>query len=123
MKGKGFYVFMLFWVGLLTYSFAQTKAPGSLAPVGATVTVTSSGPASSHKSEGDSPFIRFHHGISESNVSVASEQVPVIAVKPVSVIPEKFAGIVDYISSVYIKISPGEVFLYSLPLRSPPVSC
>lgn len=123
MKSKGLNVFILFFAGMLVCSFIQAKATKSRAPSHAAVIITSSGPVSGHKSPCDSPFIRFHHGISESNVSVASEHISVIAFKPVKFIPEKFAGIVDYISSVYVKIPADEVFLYSRPVRSPPVFC
>jgi len=121
MKSRGLFVFILFlFGGILSYSFTQAKPAKPLASV-SNVIIKSSGQHSGQNVPGDSPFIRFHHGISESGVSVASNCQSIIPLKPVNSIPEKFAGIAGYISSSYIKISPCEVFLYSLPLRSPPI--
>lgn len=112
---------MFFLCGVFAFPSTKAKAitsPGGILP---NTSFTSSVPGMPGKHPGDSPFIRFHHGISESNVSVASSQVFIILLKSVNELPEKFAGTVRYISSAYRKVPVSQVFLYALPLRSPPI--
>jgi len=123
MKNRGLFIFIFFLFGVFAYSFTQAKPETSLASLHSSIIIKSSGQHFPHNATGDSPFIRFHHGISESSVSVTSTCQSIIPLKPVNIIPEKFAGIIGYISSLYLNIAPGEVFLYSRPLRSPPFFC
>lgn len=69
---------------------------------------------------GDSPFIRFHSGITGSNVSVSFPNEHFIPLKPLHTIPEKFTGILGYLSSSSFSLPHEAVFFCATPLRSPP---
>lgn len=121
MKGKWLYIVTLFLFGIFAFPSLEAKANTTYTGAKLCITVRSSVPASQKQNTGDSPFIRFHHGIGESNVSIASYSQSIIPLKPVNSIPEKFAGIMEYISSADYTLPVTRVFFYSLPLRSPPL--
>lgn len=77
----------------------------------------------SERQTGDSPFIRFHHGIDESGVYVLSPHELITSLKLANYIPKKFAGITEYLSSLLYIPPVTREFLYSTPLRSPPYTC
>lgn len=126
MKGKWLYVFTLFLCGIYISSFTEVKSNVLFTKAKSSITVVIASPSNSQNHPlpgGDSPFIRFHHGIGENNISIVSPGESMVPVKPVNEIPAKFAGIIECLYSLSYKLPVTRVFLYSTPLRSPPVSC
>lgn len=121
MKHRWIYIFTLFLCALLALSYTEVRINKSHAGSKSSVTINSPSSNSQKQPEGNSPFIRFHHGIDESGVSIASPSELIILLKPVNNIPEKFAGITEYVSTLSDKLPVTRVFLYSTPLRSPPL--
>jgi len=123
MKSKRFYIFILFLFSVFAYSSVEAEGNNFHAVSKSCITVKSCSNTSQPRHTGDSPFIRFHHGIGENSISISSQSESIIPLKPVNSIPEKFAGIVEYISSLSDRLPVTRVFLYATPLRSPPAFC
>jgi hypothetical protein len=122
MKAKRLYLFTFCLLGFFVISHGETGSnkfvEGSKFSVTAKLHTSNPGKPIS----GDSPFIRFHSGISVNGVSISSPKVLVILQKSENHTPEKFAGIIEYLSSLDYKLPVTRVIFYSIPLRSPPVS-
>ena len=121
MKDKQLHIFILFFFGVVLCSFAHAKP--AHASVQAHYGITAKASHSRQHPTGESPFIRFHHGIDESGVTISLQHVLIIPLKPVDTTPEKYAGIGEYLSGFYYLVPVAEAFLYCRPLRSPPVYC
>lgn len=123
MKGKLFYILILCLGGM--FFFSTTEAGSNVSPKGTKsyVIIKASNTNPQKQPAGDSPFIRFHHGIDESNFLITSPSESIIPLKPVNDSPEKFAGIIEYVSSLSYILPVTRVFLYATPLRSPPIFC
>lgn len=118
----------LFLIGLFFYGIFAAPSIGvsnNLCSKDTKHPVTSivSKPNSQQQPVGSSPFIRFHHGIDESGVSVSSPSELIISLIVVNNTPEKFAGITEYLASLSFLLPVTREFLYSTPLRSPPCFC
>jgi hypothetical protein len=70
---------------------------------------------------GDSPFIRFHSATYVTGISISTPNVLPVFLKPINTTPEKFIGIVEYLSSLSCILPVTREFLYATPLRSPPI--
>lgn len=123
MKDRWFYIFGVILFGMLAFSPTGAKNHVPVSCRYSSVIVKSSPLNSNKQPTGDSPFIRFHHGIDENGVSISTPGELVVFLKPVNSIPEKFAGIFEYLSARLYRIPAKREFLYSLPLRSPPFFC
>jgi hypothetical protein len=123
MKVRLLYFLVLFLLGILA-SFS-INASNKISPTGAKLyNIVKSPSANSQKQpKGDSPFIRFHSGIDKSGISIPHPPVAISFLKPVNNLPEKFAGIIVYLSTLSYWLPVTEEIFYSTPLRSPPFFC
>jgi hypothetical protein len=120
MKERGWlYLFLFFLCGMFIFSSAEAinKTSGMAKSC---IVVKTSTPTSQKQHTGDSPFIRFHHGIDENGVTVSTPNELIISLKPVNDTPEKFAGILEYLSTLSHRLPVTREIFYSTPLRSPP---
>jgi len=120
MKANRFYIYILFLCGVFAFSsIGATNIPYA---AGKKLSITSKAFTNNQQKQpvGDSPFIRFHNGIGESGVSVSTPNESIIPLKPVNDIPEKFAGIIEYISTLSFRLPVTREIFYATPLRSPP---
>ena len=121
MKAKWLYIFTFCLLGIFAISYTESRsnkfAVGSKSSVTAKLhTTTPEKPFN-----GDSPFIRFHSATNVGGVSISSPNVLVISLKSDDLIPEKFAGIIEYLSSLDYKLPVTREIFYATPLRSPPI--
>jgi hypothetical protein len=120
MKAKWLYIFTLCLLGIFAISHTESgsnKSNGSKFSVASKLhTTTPEKPFN-----GDSPFIRFHSATNVSGVSISSPTVLVTSLKSDNLIPEKFAGIIEYLSSLDYKLPVTREIFYATPLRSPPI--
>jgi len=123
MKGKWFYIFTLFLCGMFAFSFAEARNNTPSAGRISILTIKSSSTNHQKQPVGDSPFIRFHHGIDENGVAISSPNELIISLKPLNGNPQKFAGIFSYLSSLDFRLPVTREIYYSTPLRSPPFFC
>jgi hypothetical protein len=121
MKAKWLYIFTFCLLGIFAISYSELgsiKSPtGSKIPV----IVKSCSTNPDKPFTGDSPFIRFHSATNVSGVSISCSTVLVISLKSGNLIPEKFAGIIEYLSSLDYKLPVTREIFYATPLRSPPI--
>jgi hypothetical protein len=121
MKAKWLYIFTICLLGIFVISHAGSENNKSSYGSNISGSIKSCTSNSEKQPTGDSPFIRFHSGTNVNGVSVSSPNVLVISLKSDNLIPEKFAGIVEYLCSLDYKLPGIREFLYSTPLRSPPI--
>ena len=121
MKAKWLYIFALCLLGI--FAIPHTDSGSSASPDGSkySIIVKSCSTNPDKPFTGDSPFIRFHSATNVGGVSIASPNVLVIALKPENHTPEKFAGIIEYLSSLDYKLPVTREIFYATPLRSPPI--
>jgi hypothetical protein len=107
------------------FAISHTESGSSISPNGSkySIIVKSCTNNSDKQPTGDSPFIRFHSATNVSGVSILSPNVLVISLKSDNLIPDKFAGIIEYLSSLDYKLPVTREIFYSTPLRSPPFFC
>jgi hypothetical protein len=121
MKGSRLYIFTLFLFGILAFSSAEATS-NTLPASSKSYTITKICATKPEKPfTGNSPFIRFHNGIDENSVSISIPSESIIPFKPVNDTPEKFAGIMEYISSLSFRLPVTREIFYATPLRSPPI--
>ena len=123
MKGKWLYVITLFLIGMFAFSFTEARNSVPLSGTKSILIIKSSSTNSQKQPLGSSPFIRFHSGIDESSVTISLPVQPQGHLKTFCFIPEKFARIIEYLSSLSFRLPIPREFLYSTPLRSPPIFC
>ncbi len=125
MKAKWLFIVSLFLSAILLSSSLEDRKENSNngAKFSLNTTITPVNSPQHLPQGGDSPFIRFHSGISGSTISVSTPNELVVFLKPLNITPEKFVRIVEYISSLSSRLPVTREFLYSTPLRSPPVLC
>jgi hypothetical protein len=124
MKAKWLYFFTVCLLGIFTISRAEPGSNESSNGLKFSVIVN---PCTSTSDKhlptgGDSPFIRFHSATTVNGVSISSPNVLVISLKSENRTPEKFAGIIEYLSSSDYNLPVTREIFYSTPLRSPPIS-
>ena len=123
MKAKWLYIFTFCLLGFFAISYTETgsnkSSNGSKYSIAAKLHTTNP----EKPFNGDSPFIRFHSATYVGGVSISFPNVLVIALKPDNLIPEKFAGIIEYLSSLDYKLPVTREIFYATPLRSPPFFC
>lgn len=124
MKSKQLYIFGLILCGIFAFSLSKARIHKSSQPKNwDIVAVNAPSNNSSNQHTGDSPFIRFHHGIDESGVSVVAQNDFIVSLNPVNSIPEKFAGINSYLSGLDDRLPVTWEIFCATPLRSPPFFC
>lgn len=125
MKAKWLYIFTFCLLGFFAISHTESgshkSSKGSKFSITAISYTTNSG--KHQPAGGDSPFIRFHSATNVSAVSISCPNVLVLSMKSDNLIPEKFAGIIEYLSSLDYKLPITREIYYSTPLRSPPFFC
>jgi hypothetical protein len=121
MKAKWLYIFTFCLLGI--FAISQTESKIGVSPQGSKISVIVKSCTTNPDKPftGDSPFIRFHSATNVSGVSISSPNVLVIALKPENHTPEKFAGIIEYLSSLDYKLPVTREIFYATPLRSPPI--
>ncbi len=122
MKAKWFYIFTFYLLGIFAIFYSHSGNSASSCGSKFSVAAKSCTTNPEKPFTGDSPFIRFHSGIDENGISISSPNVLVISLKPENTIPEKLIGIKHYLFSLSFTLPVTREFLYSTPLRSPPVS-
>ena len=106
-------------------AFSSTKVRNTKSSAGVkSLNMIKACPANPEKPfTGDSPFIRFHSATNVGGVYISTPRVSIILLKSVNEIPEKFAGIIEYLSSLDYKLPVTREIFYATPLRSPPFFC
>jgi hypothetical protein len=123
MKTKCLYIFVLFLCGMFAFSSTEARSSKSLVVVGSPIIIKACSTNPEKPFTGDSPFIRFHSATNVGGVFISTPRVSLILLKPVNDIPEKFAGILAYLSTVSFRLPVTREIYYSTPLRSPPFFC
>lgn len=121
MKAKWLYIFTFCLLGFFAISYTESASNKFAARSKSSVTIKLHTTPPEKPFSGDSPFIRFHSATNVGGVSVSSPNVLIIALKPDNLIPEKFAGIIEYLSSLDYKLPVTREIFYATPLRSPPI--
>ena len=121
MKAKWLYIFALCLFGIFAVSNTELGSNKSSNGSKISVIVKACSTTPEKPFTGDSPFIRFHSATNVSGVSISCPNVLVISLKSDNLIPEKFAGIIEYLSSLDYKLPVTREIFYATPLRSPPI--
>ena len=103
MKAKWLYIFTFCLLGFFAISYTGSGSNKSSSGSKSSVTTKLHTTTPEKPFKGDSPFIRFHSATHVGGVSISSPNVLVIALKPENHTPEKFAGIIEYLSSLDYK--------------------
>jgi hypothetical protein len=123
MKAKWLVVFTFCLLGIFVNSHTEFGSNRSSNRPGTSAIAKLHTPAPAKPFRGDSPFIRFHSATNVGGVSISTPNVLLVFVKPANRIPEKFAGIIEYLSSLSFRLPVTREIFYATPLRSPPIFC
>ena len=121
MKGGLFYIFTLLLLGISAFASSEARGYNTSVNTKSCGTTLNTNPNSQKVPAGGSPFIRFHSATNVSGVSISCPNVLIISLKSDNLIPEKFAGIIEYLSSLDYKLPVTREIFYATPLRSPPI--
>ena len=123
MKAKRLYIFTLFLMVIFGISSIEAQNAINLKSPKAGLSVKASTNNSENLPNGNSPLIRFHNGIDENSVSVPGPFQSITILKHANAAPSKFAGLLEYLTTLSYRLPGNRVFNYSTPLRSPPFVC
>ncbi len=123
MKSNRVYIFLLFLCGMFVFSATGARNTKSHLGIGCPIIIKACPTNPEKPFTGDSPFIRFHSATNVNSVSISTPRVSIILLKTVNDIPEKFVGILSYLSSLNFRLPVTREIYYATPLRSPPIFC